>query len=166
MTQNVKINAVQRLTASVDTMLDNGILDPKRSIPTPLNLTGTDADDFVPGGAGNDTLFGGYGFDTLVGGEGSDELFGNDDDDFLDGRDGDDTLEGGDGNDQFYGGTGKDLLFGGAGDDNMIDFDGGMKGLTNCQATPAMTCFTVGLVMTIFLAAQTTTHSTAAAIMT
>ena len=133
MTQNVKINAGQRLTASVDTMLDNGSLDPKRSIPTPLIFTGTDADDFVPGGdgnnmynggAGNDTLFGGYDFDTLVGGEGSDDLDGNDDDDLLDGQDGEDTLEGGDGNDQLYGGAGNDLLYGGAGSDTLYGGEG------------------------------------------
>jgi tripartite-type tricarboxylate transporter receptor subunit TctC len=133
MTQNVKINAVQRPIASVDTMLDNGILDPKRPIPTPLIFTGTDADDFVPGGdgnnmynggAGNDTLYGGYDFDTLVGGEGSDDLDGNDDDDSLDGQDGEDTLEGGDGNDQLYGGAGNDLLYGGAGSDTLYGGEG------------------------------------------
>ena len=46
-------------------------------------ITGTDADEILIGGAGNDTLIGGAGSDALVGGAGNDILTGGDDDDLF-----------------------------------------------------------------------------------
>lgn len=87
---------------------------------------GTERDDSIVGGtgndhfegkSGNDTLFGGYGNDTLDGGEGDDSLRGFDGDDLLLGGNGNDTLVGDNGNDTLEGGAGNDLLLGGGGDD-------------------------------------------------
>ncbi|HEX4909440.1 MAG TPA: calcium-binding protein [Permianibacter sp.] len=65
------------------------------------NLVGTDADETVGGGAGNDLL-------TLLGGN-----------DVAIGGNGDDSIDGGDGYDYLYGGNGNDYVFGGAGDDTL-----------------------------------------------
>jgi Ca2+-binding RTX toxin-like protein len=73
-----------------------------------LTVTGSDGDDLVIAGAGNDTITGGDGNDTLIGGAGNDS---------LDGGAGNDILIGGDGNDTLDGSIGSDTLTGGAGDD-------------------------------------------------
>ena len=65
-------------------------------------LTGTNGDDTLLAGAGNETLNGGKGDDVLSGGAGND------------------TLNGGDGNDVLFGGAGKDTLDGGAGNDVFV----------------------------------------------
>ena len=59
-------------------------------------------DDYLYGGAGNDTLYGN---------NGNDELYG---------EEGDDTLYGGNGNDLLSGGAGEDYLYGQNGDDTYI----------------------------------------------
>ncbi|WP_238248509.1 peroxidase family protein [Methylobacterium persicinum] len=92
-------------------------------------------DDTAYGGAGNDIIFGGKsnaGHNTLYGGDGNDILVGGDAPDLIDGGKGDDwiwgassgssvngldQLIGGDGNDHIFGGIGIDKIFGGAGDD-------------------------------------------------
>lgn len=56
----------------------------------------------------------------LVGSDGNDVLFGGSGDDRLAGRSGKDVLYGGDGNDQFWGEVGKDRYHGGPGDDIFI----------------------------------------------
>jgi trimeric autotransporter adhesin len=65
-------------------------------------------ENYLDGGAGNDTLYGQLGQDFLVGGIGNDTLNGNDGDDDLRGDAGNDTLDGGLGADQMYGGAGND----------------------------------------------------------
>jgi Ca2+-binding RTX toxin-like protein len=96
-----------------------------------LSFSGTASDNFVWGGAFNDTLSGNAGDDTLVGGSGNDTLNGGDDDDRLEGGSGDDTLNGNNDNDTLDGGSGTNTLNGGAGDDYLIGgwgddtFDGG-----------------------------------------
>lgn len=102
-----------------------------------LSPVGTDADDIlfggqgdeaVHGGAGNDELFLGPGNDTLDGDAGNDRLFGSFGADLLRGgsgadelygESGDDRLEGGEGYDLLVGGIGSDTLEGGAGTDEL-----------------------------------------------
>jgi hypothetical protein len=62
-------------------------------------LTGGSGNDVINGNGGNDRLNGGSGADTLNGGAGKDELNGGSGNDILDGGSGSDELEGGSGND-------------------------------------------------------------------
>jgi VCBS repeat-containing protein len=62
-------------------------------------LTGGSGNDVINGNGGNDRLNGGSGADTLNGGAGNDELNGGSGNDVLDGGNGSDELEGGSGND-------------------------------------------------------------------
>ena len=62
-------------------------------------LTGGSGNDVINGNGGNDRLNGGAGDDTLNGGAGKDELNGGSGNDILDGGSGSDELEGGSGND-------------------------------------------------------------------
>ena len=91
---------------------------------------GTNQDDFIVGGTGENVLFGAEGNDTLAGdrispegddklfgGNGSDLLLGNGGNDILFGEAGDDSIFGQEGNDFIVGGAGFDELFGGAGSD-------------------------------------------------
>lgn len=71
-------------------------------------------EDFLDGGAGNDSLIGGRGNDTLVGGEGVD---------YLQGEEGDDVLSGGTGKDYLYGGSGSDTYRFARGDGKDIIYD-------------------------------------------
>ncbi|RFQ13298.1 hypothetical protein D0N87_28040, partial [Pseudomonas sp. ATCC 13867] len=68
----------------------------------------------------NDTVYVGAGDDQVWAGSGEDRVYGEADSDYLDGQAGDDTLYGGDGNDQLMGGAGNDQLFGGTGDDKYV----------------------------------------------
>ncbi|EBA18049.1 hypothetical protein RSK20926_19962 [Roseobacter sp. SK209-2-6] len=87
------------------------------------NLLAED-DDFLFGGAGNDTLSGSAGHDTLEGGTGNDELSGGSGLDVLSGGVGDDTLSGGSEGDILYGNDGNDLLRGGSGQDQLLGGSG------------------------------------------
>ncbi|WP_417261627.1 Hint domain-containing protein [Celeribacter sp.] len=78
-----------------------------------------DFDDYLDGGAGNDTIYGGAGDDTILGGTGDDLLFGEDGDDTIFGGKGADTIDGGAGNDTIYAGGG-DTITGGTGNDTII----------------------------------------------
>ena len=109
-------------------------------------LVGTDHNDYLEMGIGDDTAYGGKGNDiiyggqsnaghnTLYGGDGNDYLVGGDAPDVIDGGKGDDwifgmssgssvngvdQLIGGDGNDHIFGGIGIDKMFGGKGDDSL-----------------------------------------------
>ena len=55
---------------------------------------GTDGDDLLIGGFGNDALDGGRGFDVLYGLKGDDTLYGGAQNDFVFGAKGDDVLHG------------------------------------------------------------------------
>lgn len=90
----------------------------------PMARTGSDGNDFMLGGAFDDTLNGGAGDDKLVGRDGDDMLSGGDGRDVLSGGRGDDGLEGGRGNDRIGGGPGRDLLSGGARNDALNGGDG------------------------------------------
>ena len=101
-------------------------------------LSGTDYNDYILAGNGDDTVYGdkgndvldgGGGADHLYGGDGQDALYGGDIADYLDGGKGDDIIYagtssgvmdvviGGDGNDKLYGEAGIDEIHGDAGDD-------------------------------------------------
>lgn len=62
------------------------------------------------GGAGNDFIIGGANNDTLNGGTGDDNIIGNEGNDILNGGDGNDFLEGSEGNDIINGGAGIDRV--------------------------------------------------------
>ena len=107
-------------------------------------LVGTQYNDYIDGGDGDDTIYGGAGTDILIGNGGGDHVYGGDGadliygsggtagadvSDFLDGGAGDDVIYGGvnngsteiiiggDGNDYLYGEAGIDEVYGGLGDD-------------------------------------------------
>ena len=107
-------------------------------------IAGTDFNDWLDAGNGDDTLYGDKGDDVLdgkagadhiYGGDGQDVIYGGDIEDFLDGGKGDDIVYagtsagaldvviGGAGNDKLYGEAGIDEMYGGAGDD-YIDAGG------------------------------------------
>ncbi|MDB5563185.1 MAG: heme peroxidase, partial [Hyphomicrobiales bacterium] len=107
-------------------------------------IAGTDFNDWIDAGNGDDTVYGDKGNDVLdgkagadhlYGGDGQDVLYGGDIEDFLDGGRGDDIIYagtsagaldvviGGAGNDKLYGEAGIDEIYGGAGDD-YIDAGG------------------------------------------
>ncbi|MFL5189750.1 MAG: peroxidase family protein [Microvirga sp.] len=92
-------------------------------------MGGTERNDQIRSGAGDDTLWGDGGDDVLVSGVGDDALIGGDGDDRMSGEDGDDFFKGAGGNDTMEGGRGADLLVGlegrdrisaGAGDDEVF----------------------------------------------
>ncbi|WCL54134.1 DUF4347 domain-containing protein [Gimibacter soli] len=95
-------------------------------------LVGTDFDDFIKPGGGNDRIDSGNGRDTINGGTGDDTIHGGDDDDLLLGGVGNDSVRGDAGNDLIYAGRfdlgddrvlgdeGSDTLGGGRGDDTVM----------------------------------------------
>ena len=86
-------------------------------------INGGDGNDVLIGDGGNDTLNGGAGNDFMSGGGGNDTLNGDSGDDTLLGGSGDDTLNGDDGRDRLDGGRGADVLHGGAGNDLLFSVD-------------------------------------------
>lgn len=80
-------------------------------------VDGTQGDDSIDGGAGNDLIRGLDGDDELTGGEGSDTIFGNDGEDILIGNNGADMLCAGEGDDVISGNGGQDTIEGQGGDD-------------------------------------------------
>ena len=78
-------------------------------------------DDYLYGGAGNDTLYGNNGDDELYGEEGNDILYGGNGNDLLSGGLGDDTLNGGAGDDiyEFNFGAGQDTIMENSGTDTI-----------------------------------------------
>ncbi|MGB3790018.1 MAG: ExeM/NucH family extracellular endonuclease [Phormidesmis sp.] len=83
-------------------------------------LFGFAGNDLLNGGNGNDRLFGGIDKDTLIGAAGGDLLMGEAGDDFLFGGANNDRLFGGAGNDILDGGGGSDKMYGEAGNDLLI----------------------------------------------
>lgn len=83
-------------------------------------LGGTEGNDILIAGLGDDTLWGDGGKDRLEGGAGNDILNGGDGDDIITDSFGDDNLKGGGGNDVIQAGPGFDLILAGDGDDFVI----------------------------------------------
>ena len=86
--------------------------------------TGTETNNDLHGGTGNDTLTGLGGVDRLYGNGGNDSLHGGSDRDELYGGDGNDRIYGGSGNNQFKGGSGHDTMVGDGGDDEFFGDSG------------------------------------------
>lgn len=78
-------------------------------------IAGTDGDDTIDTGLGQDIAYGGAGDDTIDGGRETDVLYGGSGDDVIAGNSGDDLIRGG---------TGDDLIKAGAGNDIVVDRDG------------------------------------------
>jgi len=88
-------------------------------------LGGTNGDDIIISGIGDDTLYGDAGNDRLDGGYGNDVILGGAGDDIITDLGGDDNLQGGDGNDVIQAGNstaaGVNLILAGAGNDFIFD---------------------------------------------
>ncbi len=82
-------------------------------------IRGTRGDDFICGGASNNTIDGRAGNDIIRGGGGDDNIKGGDGNDKLYGQAGNDTLNGGAGDDLAKGGAGSDVISGGPGNDKL-----------------------------------------------
>jgi len=87
-------------------------------------IRGKDGNDEIVASLGNDYVRGDDDNDQIMGGYGADMLYGSDDDDYLVGGDGDDLLYGEDGNDVLNGGYGDDQLAGGKDADIFTCGDG------------------------------------------
>lgn len=87
-------------------------------------IQGTDGDDTIVAGGGDDTVWGGDGDDRIEAGYGVDKINGGDGDDIITNSGTDigevDMLKGDDGNDVIHGGSGMALIFGGDGKDFLI----------------------------------------------
>ncbi|MEM8721569.1 MAG: lasso RiPP family leader peptide-containing protein [Cyanobacteria bacterium P01_G01_bin.39] len=92
-------------------------------------VVGSDGDETLEGGSGNDTIFAEGGDDTITGGSGDDELLAGSGDDIVSagsGNDaifaegGDDTITGGSGNDTITGVIDSNTLTGGSGSDHFV----------------------------------------------
>jgi Animal haem peroxidase/RTX calcium-binding nonapeptide repeat (4 copies) len=83
-------------------------------------LGGTEGNDTLIGGIGDDAIWGDGGNDLIEAGHGSDHVFGGKGDDIITDGLGDDFLRGGQGNDVIASGKGIDLLFGEQGHDYLI----------------------------------------------
>ncbi len=99
-------------------------------------IVGTEGDDVIAGGAGNNLIFGLGGNDNLAGGNASDCIVGGPGDDTIAGNNGADVLLGGDNNDGLSGGNGSDYLDGGAGTD-LCDGGNSNNTLVNCESETA-----------------------------
>ncbi len=100
-------------------------------------LGGTNGNDKITGGLGDDTLWGEGGNDDLEGGFGVDHIFGGDGDDvitdkgsdigefdIIHGDAGNDVINAGQGLDLIFGGTGQDFIFGGSEDKDITAGEG------------------------------------------
>jgi len=87
-------------------------------------LIGGPGDDTLDGFGGDDLLVGGTGDDVLRGREGMDSLLGGSGNDAITGGPGDDTIEGGPDNDALFGNEGDDLILGGSGADEAYGDEG------------------------------------------
>jgi len=85
-------------------------------------LSGTDENDTLYGGEGEDKVRGLGDSDTIFGGAGNDVIYGGPGNDSpLDGSEGDDVVYGGDGDElEMGGGEGKDVLYGGDGNEFLV----------------------------------------------
>ena len=87
-------------------------------------ILGTEGDDVIRCGSGNDRVDGRGGDDVIFCGSGNDVVRGGSGNDRLYGESGDDALDGGSGNDLLSGGGGDDRLVGGPGRDSFEDGSG------------------------------------------
>ncbi|NQZ69781.1 MAG: PKD domain-containing protein [Lentisphaeria bacterium] len=119
-----RITVVDDLTTTGQTITvtlrgENNIFD-SSTAPHAVKVIGSQNDDIILTGVGNDTVNGGAGNDYIDTGAGNDLVNAGDGDDVIFGRDGNDELRGDDGNDVILGQLGDDRLVGGLGDDLII----------------------------------------------
>lgn len=87
-------------------------------------LGGTNNNDTIIAGGGDDAVYGDGGNDRLEGGDGNDNMDGGDGDDIMTDQFGDDVLRGGNGNDVIQSGSGIDVVTGGTGNDVILSVAG------------------------------------------
>ncbi len=83
-------------------------------------MGGTESNDRLRAGAGDDTIWGDGGNDRLEGGAGNDSINGGDGNDRITDSSGDDNIKGGDGHDFINGGAGINLILAGSGHDFVV----------------------------------------------
>ncbi len=86
-----------------------------------VTIGGTEHNDTIIGGIGDDSLLGREGNDRIEGGDGADLIEGGPGDDIITDLSGPDVIEGGEGNDAIASGNEEDVIFGDAGDDFIIN---------------------------------------------
>ncbi|MBL6621378.1 MAG: hypothetical protein ISP24_01680, partial [Rickettsiales bacterium] len=102
---------------------DNFIIDLSKIIfgtDADDEITGTEYQDVILSGGGNDIVSGQEGDDYIDGGDGNDVIYGGSGNDYINGSEKDDYLDGGTGNDVIEDGAGNDRMFGDVGDDEFI----------------------------------------------
>lgn len=87
-------------------------------------FVGSEREDYLSSGFGNDTVTAGNGSDTVLADLGHDVISGGAGWDHLFGEDGNDRVYGGNDGDYVYGGRGNDSVFGDAGTDKLFGDDG------------------------------------------
>jgi Ca2+-binding RTX toxin-like protein len=86
-----------------------------------VTIGGTENNDTIIGGIGDDSIWGREGNDRLEGGDGADLIEGGPGDDIITDLSGPDVIEGGAGNDAISSGNEEDVIFGDAGQDFIIN---------------------------------------------
>jgi len=125
-------------TDADDTLLSGGGNDTVRGgLGNDRADLGDDDDLYTDVGFGWDTVFGGSGNDTLLGAAGNDDLSGQNGSDSIVGHAGDDLLSGGAGYDTLCGGTGNDTVHGGNGRDLVFMGGGDDLFVDTAQVGPA-----------------------------
>ena len=84
-------------------------------------IGGTEGDDTMVGGIGDDSIWGRAGNDRIEGGDGADHIEGGPGDDIITDLSGPDVIEGGSGNDVISSGNEEDVVFGDAGKDFIVN---------------------------------------------
>ncbi|WP_342078337.1 calcium-binding protein [Yoonia sp. SS1-5] len=128
--ETITFNSANGRAGVVDVRLDtdnvdlsdiafNGFVDGRDQVEIVANndrneIIGSEVNDFVRAGGGNDVVSTGAGNDDIRGGDGRDALSGGA---------GDDEIRGEDGNDSIRGGAGADLIDGGSGTDTAVYSD-------------------------------------------
>ncbi|NEU79412.1 SdiA-regulated domain-containing protein [Nostoc sp. UIC 10630] len=116
------------------------------------SLLGNDGIDTLLGGAGNDILDGGAADDILLGELGNDTLLGGGGNDSLEGGAGNDSLNGGADNDTLLGGLGNDILAGGGGNDHLIGWGGGTNEIDQLNGAQSADTYILGDASSVFYA--------------
>ncbi|WP_392477995.1 SdiA-regulated domain-containing protein [Nostoc sp. C110] len=116
------------------------------------SLLGNDGIDTLLGGAGNDILEGGAADDILLGELDNDTLLGGGGNDSLEGGGGNDNLNGGADNDTLLGGLGNDILAGGGGNDHLIGWGGGTNEIDQLNGAQSADTYILGDASSVFYA--------------
>ncbi len=103
---------VEALLRSTSRTTGDALVKIEKVIGSPFrdSLFGSDEDDVIEGGGGNDLLGGIDGDDQISGGPGNDIIAGDEGRDTIDGGPGNDTIDGGPGRDTLDGGDGIDVV--------------------------------------------------------